>query len=41
LSPAQVQDLVSGRLQNKIAGIFLEGPQPPLDLDLVTRGELS
>ncbi|HSL75246.1 MAG TPA: Na+/H+ antiporter subunit E [Ilumatobacteraceae bacterium] len=41
LSPAQVQDLVSGRLQNKIAGIFLEGPQPPLDLDLVNRGELS
>lgn len=41
LSPAQVQDLVTGRLQNKIARIFLEGPQPPLDLALVDRGDLS
>jgi len=40
LSPEQVDDLVSGRLQNKVAGIFLEGPQPALDLSLVERGDL-
>lgn len=39
LSPHQVDDLVTGRLQNKIAGIFLEGPQPPLDPTLIKRGD--
>jgi multicomponent Na+:H+ antiporter subunit E len=39
LSPHQVDDLVSGRLQNKIAGIFLEGPQPALDPSLIERGD--
>lgn len=39
LSPHQVDDLVTGRLQNKIAGIFLEGPQPALDASLIRRGD--
>lgn len=39
LSPHQVDDLVTGRLQNKIAAIFLEGPQPALDSSLIERGD--
>jgi multicomponent Na+:H+ antiporter subunit E len=39
LAPHQVDDLVSGRLQNKIAAIFLEGPQPALDASLIERGD--
>jgi multicomponent Na+:H+ antiporter subunit E len=39
LSPDQVDDLVSGRLQNKIAAIFLDGPQPALDASLIERGD--
>lgn len=37
LSPHQIEDLVSGKLQNKVAGIFLEGPQPALDPQLINR----
>jgi multicomponent Na+:H+ antiporter subunit E len=31
LAPDQMDDLFTGRLQNKIAGVFLEGPQPVVD----------
>lgn len=41
LSPAQVGDLTSGRLQNKVAGVFLEGPQPAVDPASITREVLS
>ncbi|MCD9623051.1 Na+/H+ antiporter subunit E [Rhabdothermincola salaria] len=41
LSPAQVGDLTSGRLQNKVAGLFLEGPQPPLDPSQISREAVS
>lgn len=39
LSPAQVSDLVSGRLQNKVARIFLEQAQPAVDASLIERGD--
>jgi multicomponent Na+:H+ antiporter subunit E len=39
LSPHQVEDLVSGRLQNKVAAIFFEDTQPALDPSLITRGD--
>lgn len=41
LSPRQVDDLVSGRLQNKVAALFLEAPQPAVDRAAITPGELS
>jgi len=37
LTPTQVGDLTSGRLQNKIAGLFLDGPQPLVDPDDIHR----
>ena len=39
LSPSQVTDLVTGRLQNKVAHIFLERDQPALDASLIERGD--
>jgi multicomponent Na+:H+ antiporter subunit E len=39
LAPDQLEDLVSGRLQNKVAGVFLEDRQPALDPALVERGD--
>lgn len=39
LSPLQVEDLVTGRLQNKVAAMFLEDTQPPLDPTLIERGD--
>ncbi len=41
LSPRQVDDLVSGRLQNKVAALFLEAPQPAVDPAAISPGELS
>jgi multicomponent Na+:H+ antiporter subunit E len=41
LSPSQVSDLTSGRLQNKVAAVFLEDPQPALDPGLVERGDIA
>jgi multicomponent Na+:H+ antiporter subunit E len=41
LSPSQVSDLTSGRLQNKVAAVFLEDPQPPLDPELVEQGDME
>jgi multicomponent Na+:H+ antiporter subunit E len=41
LSPHQIDDLVSGRLQNKVAGIFLEGPQPALNPQLIKRESIT
>jgi multicomponent Na+:H+ antiporter subunit E len=41
LSAAQIDDLTSGALQNKVAGLFLDGPQPPVDLATVTREVVS
>jgi multicomponent Na+:H+ antiporter subunit E len=41
LAPGQITDLMSGRLQNKVAAIFLESPQPALDPDLIVRGDLT
>jgi len=39
LSPDQISDLVTGRLQNKVAHIFLEQDQPALDPSVIQRGE--
>ncbi len=39
LSPSQVTDLVTGRLQNKVAHIFLEQDQPALDPSLIVQGD--
>jgi multicomponent Na+:H+ antiporter subunit E len=39
LSPLQVDDLVSGRLQNKVAAMFLEDAQPSLDPATIERGD--
>lgn len=39
LSPDQITDLVTGRLQNKVAAIFLEDAQPALDPNLIHRGD--
>ena len=41
LSPSQVGDLTSGRLQNKVAGLFLEEPQPPVDPASITQEVVS
>jgi multicomponent Na+:H+ antiporter subunit E len=38
LSPTQVDDLVSGRLQNKVAALFLEEPQPGIDPSELASG---
>lgn len=40
LSPHQIDDLVSGRLQNKVAAVFLEAPQPPVDPASIVPGDL-
>lgn len=40
LSPHQVEDLVSGRLQNKVAAVFLEAPQPAIHPDAIEPGDL-
>jgi multicomponent Na+:H+ antiporter subunit E len=41
LAPNQVDDLVSGRLQNKVAAVFLEDPQPAVDPAAIRTGDLS
>lgn len=41
LNPAQVQDLVTGVLQNKVAKLFLEAEQPALDPSALQQGEVS
>lgn len=40
LNPAQVQDLVTGVLQNKVAKLFLEDEQPALDPSSIEEGEV-
>jgi multicomponent Na+:H+ antiporter subunit E len=37
LAPNQVDDLVSGRLQNKVAGLFLDAPQASVDPATIER----
>jgi multicomponent Na+:H+ antiporter subunit E len=37
LAPNQVEDLVSGRLQNRVAAVFLEEPQPGVDPTAIVR----
>lgn len=41
LSPAAVEDLTSGRLQNRVARLVGEGPQPPVDPASIDREGLS
>ena len=40
LAPNQVDDLISGRLQNKIAAVFLEDEQPPVDPSTIKEGDV-
>lgn len=40
LAPNQVDDLVSGTLQNKIAKVFLEAEQPPVDPSTIRAGDV-
>lgn len=40
LAPNQVDDLLSGRLQNKIAGLFLEAEQPALHPSTIREGDV-
>lgn len=41
LSPTQVDDLVSGELQNRIAAVFLEEEQPAVDRDTIKEGDIA
>lgn len=41
LSPSQVDDLVSGELQNRIAAVFLEEEQPGVDPDTISEGDVA
>ena len=41
LNPAQVEDIVSGRLQNKVARLFLEEEQPSLDPATIEEGDVT
>jgi multicomponent Na+:H+ antiporter subunit E len=40
LSPHQLDDLVSGRLQNKVAAMFFEAPQSAVDPATIEEGDL-
>lgn len=40
LAPDQVDDLVSGRLQNRVARVFFEVEQPPVDPSAIRRGDV-
>lgn len=40
LAPNQVDDLISGTLQNKIAGMFLEAEQPPVHPSTIREGDV-
>ncbi|HSL57598.1 MAG TPA: Na+/H+ antiporter subunit E [Acidimicrobiales bacterium] len=37
LTPSQAGDLVTGELQNRIAKVFLDRPQPPVDPSVIQR----
>lgn len=41
LNPDQVADIVSGRLQNKVAKLFLEAEQPALDESSIEEGDVA
>lgn len=41
LNPAQVEDIVTGRLQNKVARLFLEDEQPALDESNIEEGDVA
>lgn len=41
LAPNQIEDLVSGELQNRIAAFFLEDEQPPVDAATITEGDVA
>ena len=40
LAPNQVDDLITGRLQNKVAGMFLEEEQPPVHPSSIKEGDV-